>query len=38
MNYDFYDDINALNGYMSFNNQELNLFNPYDGYLRGNVN
>ena len=37
MNYDFYNDMNVVNDYMGFNNiKELNLFNPYEGYLRGN--
>ena len=37
MNYDFYDDMSVINGYMPFNNtNKLNLFNPYEGYLRGN--
>ena len=36
MNYDFYDDMNVLNGYMTYNNK-LNLFNPLEGYLKGNA-
>ncbi len=37
MNYDFYGDMNVINDYMGFNNiKELNLFNPYEGYLKGN--
>lgn len=34
MNYEFYDDMSAINNYMMGNN--LNLFNPYEGYLKGN--
>lgn len=36
MNYDFYDDMNILNGYMPTNYQ-LNLSSPYEGYLKGNA-
>ena len=36
MNYDFYDDMNMLHGYMSYNNK-LDLCNPYEGYLKGNA-
>ena len=35
MNYDFYDDMSMLNGYMTYN--KLNLFNPLEGYLKGNA-
>lgn len=35
MNYDFYDDMNVLQGYMTSNNK-LDLFNPYEGFLKGN--
>ena len=34
MNYNFYDDTSILNGYM---NNNLDLFNPYEGYLAGNA-
>ena len=34
MNYEFYDDMSVINNYMMGNN--LNLFNPYEGYLKGN--
>ena len=38
MNYDFYDDMQVLNGYVNVNNQKnMDLFNPYEGYLKGNV-
>ena len=49
MNYDFYDDMSIINGYMPYNNipnnneinynssDNLNLFNPYEGYLKGNA-
>lgn len=48
MNYDFYDDINVIDGYMPYNNMNsvlnnsnsqnnLDLFNPYEGYLKGNA-
>lgn len=36
MNYDFYDDINIYNGYVP-NVDNLDLFNPYEGYLAGNA-
>lgn len=36
MNYDFYNDMNLLNGYMPYTNS-LNLFNPYEGFLKGNA-
>jgi len=35
MNYDFYDDMSMLNGYIP--NNKLNLFDPYEGYLKGNA-
>lgn len=35
MNYDFYDDMNMLNSYIP--NNKLNLFDPYEGYLKGNA-
>lgn len=35
MNYDFYDDMNLING--SFNQNNLDLFNPYEGFLKGNA-
>jgi spore coat protein JB len=39
MNYDFYDDMNVINGYMPYmNNQNnLDLYSPYEGFLRGNA-
>ena len=38
MNYEFYDDMNALHGYMTMNNKnDLDLFNPYEGFLAGNA-
>jgi hypothetical protein len=38
MNYDFYDDMQVLNGYVNVNNQKnMDLFNPYEGYLKGNA-
>ena len=41
MNYDFYDDMNIMNGYIPYNNENnasnLDLFNPYEGYLKGNA-
>ena len=38
MNYDFYDDMSVINGYMPYSNtQKLDLFNPYEGYLKGNA-
>lgn len=36
MNYDFYSDMNLLNGYMPYTNN-LDLFNPYEGFLKGNA-
>ncbi len=36
MNYDFYNDMNLLNGYMPYTNS-LDLFNPYEGFLKGNA-
>ena len=36
MNYDFYSDMNIINDYMGFTNNQLNLFNPYEGYTKGN--
>ena len=36
MNYDFYNDMNLLNGYMPYTNN-LDLFNPYEGFLKGNA-
>ena len=35
MNYDFYDDMN-LYGYVN-NQNSLDLFNPYEGFLKGNA-
>ena len=35
MNYDFYDDMSMLNSYIP--NNKLNLFDPYEGYLKGNA-
>ena len=36
MNYEFYNDMNLLNGYMPYTNN-LALFNPYEGFLKGNA-
>ena len=36
MNYDFYDDLSIINGYVP-NKNTLDLFNPYEGYLAGNI-
>ncbi len=35
MNYDFYDDMNIVDGYIP--NKRLDLFNPYEGFLAGNA-
>ena len=35
MNYEFYDDMSVLHGYMPGNS--LNLFSPYEGFLKGNA-
>ena len=35
MNYEFYDDMSVLHGYLPGNN--LDLFNPYEGFLKGNA-
>ena len=38
MNYNFYDDMNLINGYMNVSNpNNLDLFNPYEGFLKGNA-
>lgn len=38
MNYDFYDDMSVLNGYMPYSNaNKPDLFDPYEGYLKGNA-
>lgn len=37
MNYDFYDDMSILNNYMPTNMSKLDLFNSYEGYLKGNA-
>ena len=39
MNYDFYDDMNVINGYMPYMNEQnnLDLYSPYEGFLRGNA-
>ena len=38
MNYDFYDDMGVIDNYMNINNNsKVNLFNPYEGYLKGNA-
>ena len=37
MNYDFYDDMSVLNNYMPYNTSKLDLFNTYEGYLKGNA-
>ena len=36
MNYDFYNDMDLISGYTPYN-KELDLFNPYEGYLKGNA-
>ena len=36
MNYEFYDDMSVINGYMPVTNN-LDLYNPYEGYLKGNA-
>lgn len=36
MNYEFYSDMNLLNGYMPYTNN-LDLYNPYEGFLKGNA-
>lgn len=35
MNYEFYEDMSYLNGLMPSTNS-LDLFNPYEGFLKGN--
>lgn len=35
MQNEFYNDMDLLNGYMSYTNS-LDLFNPYEGFLKGN--
>ena len=35
MDYNFYDDMNVLHGYMSYNS--LDLCDPYEGFLKGNA-
>jgi len=39
MNYEFYDDMNVIHGYMPYvdNNKRVELFNPYEGFLKGNA-
>ena len=38
MNYDFYDDMSIIDGYIPFNDtNRLDLFEPYEGYLKGNA-
>ena len=39
MNYDFYDDTSVIHGYMPYisNNDNIQVFNPYEGYLKGNA-
>lgn len=36
MNYDFYDDMSVINGYIPYENK-IELFSPYEGYLKGNA-
>lgn len=36
MNYEFYNDLDAINNIMPYNNK-LDLFNPYEGFLAGNA-
>ena len=37
MNYDFYDDMSVINGYIPITDNNLDLFNPYEGFLKGNA-
>ena len=37
MNYDFYNDLGAINGFMDYNPNKIDLFNPYEGFLVGNA-
>ena len=39
MNYDFYDDMSVIHGYMPYvdNSNNIELFNPYEGFLKGNA-
>ena len=37
MNYDFYDDMSMINGYMMNNQSNIELCNPYEGFLKGNA-
>ena len=41
MNYDFYDNMNVFNEYISpnnlANNNQIDFFNPYEAYLKGNA-
>ena len=38
MNYDFYDDMSIINGYINTNSQNgVNLYSPYEGFLKGNA-
>lgn len=37
MNYDFYNDMSVIDGYMPYMNDGLDLFTPYEGFLRGNA-
>lgn len=37
MNYEFYDDMSLINGYPSISFNNLDLYNPYEGFLKGNA-
>ena len=37
MDYNFYDDMSVLHGYMPYNDNKLNLSDPYEGFLKGNA-
>ena len=37
MNYEFYNNLDAFNNYMPYDNNKLDLFNPYEGFLAGNA-
>ena len=39
MNYNFYDDMDVLHGYMPYidDSNNVELYNPYEGFLKGNA-
>ena len=38
MNYEFYDGMNGIHGYMPYiTDNKLDLYNPYEGFLKGNA-